>query len=111
MGVAGVPFSVSGGEDGVDQQKCADDLSSKAGRFRKSGTNGVGAASDPFELSLLEASDDGGAAHRPQTLHYYVKHCPRQRQFPRQQQPERHRRVYVTTCPLKSPKTSNNKLL
>lgn len=98
MGVSGATLGVSGRENGVDKDEGANDLSAKAVTFGV--TSGYEVSSSVVSLVdvLLEALHHSSPANGTKTLHHYVEHCPSQRQLPRQEQPERHSRVYVTSC-------------
>jgi len=98
MGVPGVPLGVGGGEDGVDEDEGADDLSAEAVALGVSGRDDVGAAAVAHVQPLLEPLDDAGAADGAQALHDDVEDSPGERQLPSQEQPEGHRRVDVPAC-------------
>ena len=107
VGVPGVPLGVGGGEDGVDEDEGADDLSAEAVALGVAGGDDVGAAAVAHVQSLLEALDDAGAADGAQALHDDVEDGPGERQLPRQEQAEGHRRVDVAACGFESQKLKN----
>ena len=98
MGIAGVALRVSGGEDGVDEDKGADDLGAKAGAFIVTVREHVGAAAVGVEVGLLEGLHQAHSGDGTQALSHHVSHRPNQGNLPRQKQPERHCRVDVPAC-------------
>ncbi|BAS79887.1 Os02g0629266 [Oryza sativa Japonica Group] len=97
VGVAGVALGVGGGEDGVDEHEGADDLRAEAGALGVAVAELVGSAAVPRVVRALEPLDEPHAADGAQALRDDVQHRPDQRHLPRQEQPERHRRVDVPT--------------
>lgn len=96
--VSGAPLSVGGGEDGVNEHEGTDDLGAEAVAFGVARVDEVGAPVQPLErASLFEPFHHAGPAYGAQALHHHVVDGPRQGQLPTQEQPERHRWVYVTT--------------
>ena len=98
MRVSGIALGIGGGEDGVDENEGTNDLGPQAVALGVAVRHRVGAAAQPLVTRVLEPLDHPGAADRSQALHHHVEDRPRQRQLPRQQQPERHRRVDVPAC-------------
>lgn len=96
--VTGTALGVSGGEDGVDEHKGSDDLSTKSSALAVPQGNGVGPTSLRVVVVLHEGLHQPNSTDRTQALRYHVRHRPDQRNLPSQKQPERHRRIYVTTC-------------
>lgn len=98
VGISGISLGVGGRENGVDEHEGANNLGSKAITLGISRADGIGTTTKPLVLVFLEALYHTSTADGSQTLHYYVKHRPRQRQLPCQEQPESHCRVDMTPC-------------
>lgn len=96
MGISGITLGISGGENSVDKNKSANNLSSKPSSFAVSWPNGVGSAAEHFVLSFFKCLHHPSAAYGSQTLHYHVKHSSDKRQLSSQQQSECHRWVNMT---------------
>lgn len=61
MGISGIPFGISGGEDGVKEDEGADDLDGQAGAFAVAVGESVGAAAVAVVLVPLQGLDQGAA--------------------------------------------------
>lgn len=99
MRVPGAPFGISGRENCVDKNKSTNNLGTKTITLGVAMSYDVGTAGEPPVLAgthetLYNASTTDGS----QTLHHHVEKCTCQRQLPRQEQAECHRRVDMTTC-------------
>lgn len=79
VGVSGVALGIGGGEDGVDKDEGADDLSAEAIALGVARGDNVGTAAPHLVLTLLEALHDTRAADGTKALHNHVEHRPRQR--------------------------------
>lgn len=101
MRVSGAALGISGGEDGVDEDEGADDLSAETVALGVTAVDVVGATAVGHVGTLLEALDNTRTADGTKALHHDVEHCPCQRQLPRQEQSERHGWVNVTSCRIK----------
>lgn len=93
MRISSVAFGIGGGENSVDKNEGADNLGTEAVTLGVTRGYNVSAAAFRVVQSFSEAFHHAGAADRPQTLHHHVEHRPSQRQLPRQEQPECHRRI------------------
>lgn len=98
MRITGVPLGVSSGEHGVHQDKSAHDLSAQAISFGVAMGHGVCPPAGILVEVGLKAFHDPGSTHGPQALAYHIEQCPVQRHLSRQEQPERHSRVDVSSC-------------
>lgn len=72
MGITGVSLRISGGEDGVDENEGADDLSAESSAFVVAGLDEVGATAVPVVVCLLEALGESCTADCTCTLCYHV---------------------------------------
>lgn len=97
MGVTSVALGVGGGEDGVHEHEGADDLRSQARARAVPRGDRVRPASEAHVERTLERLHQARAADCAQALRHHVRQRARERDLPRQQQPERHRRVDVPT--------------
>lgn len=97
MGVAGASLGVSGGENGVDEHECADDLSAKSSAFAVAGIDRVGTAAEGVVGVLHESLHQPNTTDGTQALCHHVQYGPNQRHLTGQEQPKRNRRVYVAT--------------
>ena len=98
MRISGVSLGIGGREDGVDEDEGADDLSAKAGALGVAIGDNVSTTALDLVDGGLETLDNTSTADGTQGLHHNVENCSGQRQFPRQEQAERHRRVDVSAC-------------
>lgn len=98
MGVAGRALGVGGGEDGVDEDEGADYLGAESDAVAVAVGDDVDAAAVAVVGVLHEGLDEADAGDGAQTLRHHVPQRPDQRHLPRQEQPERHRRVDVPPC-------------
>lgn len=98
MGISSIPLGISGGEDGVDKHEGTNDLGAQPSAFAVASGEGVCAATILVEMGLIKSLDQPYATYGSQALSHHVHHRPHQRYLPSQEQPERHRRVNVTTC-------------
>lgn len=98
VGVTGVPLGVGGGEDSVNEHEGPYDLGPESNPGAVAGVELVGATAEPVVVRLLEGLDEPNATYGSQALSHHVQNRPYQRDFTSQEQPERHRRVYVTPC-------------
>ena len=73
MRVTSASLGVGGGEDGVDKDEGADDLSAEAGSFGVARSDGVGSAAEGLVGGRLEAFDNTGAADGSEALHDHVE--------------------------------------
>ena len=97
MRISGVSLGIGGGEDGVDEDEGADDLSTKAGALGVAMGNDVSTTALNLVDGGLETLDHTSTADGTQGLHHNVENCSGQRQFPRQEQTECHGWVDVST--------------
>lgn len=97
MRVTSTPLGVSGGEDGVDQDECTDDLGGHTGTDAITGGETVGAATVAGVVRGLEGFDQSHTANGTEALSHYVHHCSHQRHFTSQEQPKCHRRINMPT--------------
>lgn len=98
VGVSSVTLGVSGGEDSVDKDEGANNLSTKPISFGVASVHHIGTTTQRVVPALLETLHYTRTTYRTQALHHHVVHCPRQRQLPCQEQPKGHRWIYMPTC-------------
>ena len=98
MGVSSVPLRVSGWEDSVDKNKGTNYLCPQSSSLVVPKCQLIGSTSVLSVEWLLERLHQPNTADCSQALCYHVQHCSDQRHLPRQEQPECHRRVYVSSC-------------
>ena len=99
VGVTGATLGIGGGEDGVDKDEGANNLSTKAVTFGVTIVDVVGTTTLVTENCLaFKTFNNTSTTDSTQALHHYVEYGPCQGQLPPQEQTECHRRVNVTTC-------------
>ena len=97
MRVSGVTFGIGGGENGVNKDESANNLSTKTITLGVTRGNKVGTTIQRTVFCFpLETLHHASATNSTQALHHDVENRPGQRQLPRQKQPKCHRRVYVS---------------
>ena len=101
MGVSSTPLGVSGREDGVNQHKGANNLSSQSNSGAVPIAKWVGSAAVLDVVALLESLHQRNTGYGPQRLSHHVQHSSHQRHLPSQEKPKCHRRVNVTSCSAK----------
>ena len=98
--VSSVSLGISGGEDGVNKNKGANNLSSKAITLGVSMAHKIRSTFEQLIPCIpLKPLDHTSTTDSSKTLHHNVEHGSRQGQLPSQKQTERHCRIYVPTCP------------
>ncbi|GER41615.1 auxin efflux carrier family protein [Striga asiatica] len=90
-------LGVSGGENGVDEHKGADDLRTKRGSLVVAVGHRVGPAAEAVVVALHEGLHQADPADRAKVLRHHVQNGPYQGDLPGEEKPERHGRVDVTT--------------
>jgi len=96
MGISGFSLGIGGGEDGVDKNKGANNLSAQASAFTVPIREQVHATLVPVVVTLLKRLYQPHATYSSQALSHHVGDCSHQRHLPGQKQPERDGGVYVT---------------
>ncbi|GER50237.1 homoserine kinase [Striga asiatica] len=96
VGVTRAPLRVGGGENGVDEDECADYLGAERRADVVPLGDGVGAAAEAVVGALHDGLHQADAAHSAEALRHHVRHRAYQRHLPRQEQTEGYRRVDVS---------------
>jgi len=96
MGISGFSLGIGCGEDGVDKNKGANNLSAQASAFTVPIREQVHATLVPVVVTLLKRLYQPHATYSSQALSHHVGDCSHQRHLPGQKQPERDGGVYVT---------------
>lgn len=97
MGVSGITFRISGGEDGVEKNKGAHNLDGKAGASAVTIDKLVRATAVVVVAIPLECLDQGAPAQRPQALSYDVEQGADQRYLSCHKHSECHCWIYVSS--------------
>lgn len=75
MRVAGASLGISGGEDSVDKDKGADDLSAESDSFVVAVVEEVGSAAVAVVVRFLESLNKATPTYCPKTLRQYIHKC------------------------------------
>lgn len=97
MRVSGISLGIGSGENGVDKNKRTNDLGAKTAALGVARGDEVSAAELLHVGGALESLHNAGAADSAEALHYDVEYSSGERQLPRQEKSERHRRINVAT--------------
>ena len=82
--VSGISFGVSGGENCVDKDEGAYDLSTQASARAVASRQGVGSTPIPVVEGLLESLHQATPTYGSQALSHYVRYRSNQRHLPSQ---------------------------
>lgn len=97
MRITGAALGISGGEDSVNKHKSANYLSTQCGALVVTLLHEISSTSESVVVTLHEGFHQTNTTDSTQTLCHHVRNSSNQGQLPRQEQPQRHRRVNVTT--------------
>jgi hypothetical protein len=98
MGVSSISLSISCGENGVDKNKSANDLSAKAIPLGIAKVHYIGSTTVRFILPFFEALHHACTTNGAKALHHYIEYCSCQGKLPCKEETKCHSWVYVSTC-------------
>ena len=98
MGIPSIPLGISSGENGVNQNKRSNDLSTQANAGAVAVAEGIGTTTIPVVVRPLESLHQTNTTDSTQALSHHVHDGPDQRHLSSQKQPKCHCWVYVSSC-------------
>ncbi|KAJ0908626.1 hypothetical protein HanRHA438_Chr07g0312501 [Helianthus annuus] len=108
MGISCISLGISGREDGVNEDKCANDFSTQTSAFAVAICELIGTTAISIVVSLLESFNQTATTYGTQALSHDVHERPWECHLSSQKQPKCHRRVNVSSWSKSIPKLLSN---